>query len=83
MMRHTAERPTPACVNSLIEPPQAIVIRRRQSVLKFSAWYTIYDSISGCQVIRDTCVWGEIAGVIGRSDALPRGDVSLEKKLTY
>jgi hypothetical protein len=28
MMRHTAERPTPACVNSFIEPPQAIVMRR-------------------------------------------------------
>ena len=83
MMRHTAERPTPACVNSFIEPPQAIVTRQLTPALKFSAWYTIYDSISGCQVIRDTCVWSEIAAVVGPQNAVLGGDVSLGNKLIY
>ena len=40
----------PACVNSFIEPPRASLTALAPPVLNLSAWYTIYDAISGCQV---------------------------------
>ena len=64
-MRHRAESPMPACVNSFIEPPLANVIALAPPVLNSSAWYTIYDAISGCQVAPQAGIFGEAVARFG------------------